>query len=71
MKVRLPAELARTTGGVPLGGLLLTSHDDSRLVLFAITLVINVCSRLLIVSMTRSRRPAATVAAPVPEPTAA
>jgi len=42
------------------------------LVLFAITLVINVCSRLLIVSMTRSRRPKAIVTAPiVAEPTAA
>jgi phosphate transport system permease protein len=41
------------------------------LVLFAITLFINVCSRLLILSMTRSRRPKATVAVPVPEPTPA
>jgi phosphate transport system permease protein len=42
------------------------------LVLFAITLVINVCSRLLISSMTRARRPKASVAAPiVAEPTAA
>jgi phosphate transport system permease protein len=42
------------------------------LVLFAITLIINVCSRLLILSMTRSRRPKAIVAAPiVAEPTAA
>jgi phosphate transport system permease protein len=42
------------------------------LVLFAITLVINVCSRLLIASMTRARRPKASVAAPiVAEPTAA
>jgi phosphate transport system permease protein len=39
------------------------------LVLFAITLIINVCSRLLILSMTRSRRPKAIVAVPVlPEP---
>jgi phosphate transport system permease protein len=42
------------------------------LVLFAITLIINVCSRLLISSMTRSRRPKAIVAVPVlPEPEAA
>jgi phosphate transport system permease protein len=42
------------------------------LVLFAITLVINVCSRLLISSMTRARRPKASVAVPiVAEPTAA
>jgi phosphate transport system permease protein len=42
------------------------------LVLFAITLVINVCSRLLILSMTRSRRPKVKVAVPVvPEPEAA
>jgi phosphate transport system permease protein len=42
------------------------------LVLFAITLIINVCSRLLILSMTRSRSPKATVAVPVvPEPEAA
>jgi phosphate transport system permease protein len=41
------------------------------LVLFAITLLINVCSRLLILSMTRSPRPKATVAVPVPEPTPA
>ena len=42
------------------------------LVLFAITLVINVCSRLLISSMTRAQRPKASVAAPiVAEPTAA
>jgi phosphate transport system permease protein len=41
------------------------------LVLFAITLFINVCSRLLILSMTRSPRPKATVAVPVPEPTPA
>ena len=42
------------------------------LVLFAITLVINMCSRLLIMSMTRSRRPKAQDEAPVlPEPKAA
>jgi phosphate transport system permease protein len=42
------------------------------LVLFAITLVINVCSRLLISSMTRARLPKAIGAAPiVAEPTAA
>jgi phosphate transport system permease protein len=42
------------------------------LVLFAITLFINVCSRLLILSMTRSLRPKASVAVPVvPEPKAA
>ena len=42
------------------------------LVLFAITLVINMCSRLLIMSMTRSRRPKALDEAPVlPEPKAA
>ena len=42
------------------------------LVLFAITLIINVCSRLLILSMTRSRSPKATVTVPVvPEPEAA
>jgi phosphate transport system permease protein len=42
------------------------------LVLFAITLIINVCSRLLILSMTRSPRAKASVAVPVvPEPTAA
>jgi hypothetical protein len=38
MKVlRLLTELAPAVVGVPLGELLLTSHDDSRLVLFAIT----------------------------------
>jgi phosphate transport system permease protein len=42
------------------------------LVLFAITLLINVCSRLLILSMTRSPRAKASVAVPiVPEPKAA
>jgi phosphate transport system permease protein len=42
------------------------------LVLFAITLIINVCSRLLILSMTRSRKPVTKAVTPaVPEPTAA